>query len=126
LEQYFLGKSPEGTGNIFHYTLEHKHPPPEYYLKRLQAFENWASDSSCILRRNGDTAAGVHLVDEIRRLLRQLFQMASLHCPSPDLDNNNVNNGSQVPSPAYEILSIYHGLMHSTAFLNTTSNTTNT
>jgi hypothetical protein len=70
LEQYLLGKFPEETGNIFHYTLEHEQrPSSKYHLKRLQAFEYWASNSSSILRRNGDTAAGVHLVDEIHRLL---------------------------------------------------------
>lgn len=70
MEQYLMENSPGETGNIFHCTLEHKQPPPsKYHLKRLQAFEHWASESSCLLKGNGDSDVGVNLVDEIHRLL---------------------------------------------------------
>jgi hypothetical protein len=116
LEQCLLGKSPEETGDLFLYTLEYRQPlPSKYHLKRLQTLEQWASDSSCILKRNGDMAAGVHLADEIYKLLDKLFQMASLHCPSLDLGSNNGNKSSQVPSPS-EILSIHHDSINSTVF----------
>lgn len=117
LEHDLLGKSPEETGNLLHYTFENKQPlsPPKYHLERLQTFERRASDSSCVLRRNGDIAARVNLADEIRKLSDKLFQMASLHGPSSDLDNNNVDS-SHVPSPTPVVPSIHHGSMHSTVF----------
>lgn len=120
LEHDLLGRSPEETGNLFHYTFEHKqHPSSKYHLERLQSFERRASDSSCVLRRNGDTAARVNLADEIRKLSDKLFQMASLHGPSSDLDNNNGNGVSKDPSPGSAIQNIHHGHMHSTAFTGT-------
>lgn len=117
LEHDLLGKSPEETGNLFHYKFEHKQPPSsKYHLERLQAFERRASDSSCVLKRNGDTAARVNLADEIRKLSDKLFQMASLHGPSSNLDNSNGNEFSINPCPDSAIKSIHHGPMHSTAF----------
>ncbi|XP_023702822.1 myosin light chain kinase, smooth muscle isoform X2 [Cryptotermes secundus] len=119
-EHDLLGKSPEETGNFFHYMFEHKQPhSSKYHLERLQAFERRASDSSCVLRRNGDTAARVNLADEIRKLSDKLFQMASLHGPSSDLDNNNSNDFSENPSPGSANQSLHHGPMHSIAFTGT-------
>lgn len=117
LENDLLGKTPEETGSLHHYTFENKQPP-KYHLERLQAFERRASDSSCVLRRNGDTAARVNLADEIRKLSDKLFQMASLHGSSSDLDNNNIG-GSQAPFPGPTIPSIYHGSIHATTFNGT-------
>lgn len=119
LEHDLLGKSPEQTGKLLHYTCEHKQPPlPKYHLERLQSFERRASDSSCILRKNGDMAARVNLADEIRKLSDKLFQMASLHGPS-DLDNNNIDDGSHTSSPAPAIPSMHHSPIHSTTFIGT-------
>jgi len=121
-EHDLMGKSPEETGSLLHYTFEHKQPPPppppKYHLERLQAFERRASDSSCVLRKSGDMAARVNLADEIRKLSDKLFQMASLHGPSSDLDNNNVDE-SQVPSPAPAVPSIHCDTMRPTSFTGT-------
>jgi len=123
LEHDLLGKSPEQTGNLLHYACEHKQPPlPKYHLERLQSFERRASDSSCILRKNGDMAARVNLADEIRKLSDKLFQMASLHGPS-DLDNNNNDDGSHTSSPAPAIPSMHHSPIHSTTFIGTLRST---
>ncbi|XP_021913524.1 myosin light chain kinase, smooth muscle-like isoform X2 [Zootermopsis nevadensis] len=117
LEHELLGKSPDETDYLHHYTFENKQPPPpKYHLERLQTFERRASDSSCVLRRNGDTAARVNLADEIRKLSDKLFQMASLHGPSSDLDNNNV---SSIRAPAPAIPSTHHGSIQSTVFNGT-------
>ncbi|PSN43192.1 hypothetical protein C0J52_11305, partial [Blattella germanica] len=100
--EHELGKSPEESSNtsFFHYTFEHKQPPPpKYHLERLQTFERRASDSSCVMRRSGDTAARVNLADEIRKLSDKLFQMASMHGPTSDFENNNVDE-HQGPSTA--------------------------
>ncbi|KAJ9598027.1 hypothetical protein L9F63_026871, partial [Diploptera punctata] len=83
--EHDMAKSPQESGNFFQYTFEHKQPPPpKYHLERLQSFERRASDSSCFMRKGGDTAARVNLADEIRKLSDKLFQMASIHGQSSD------------------------------------------
>ena len=96
--EHDMAKSPQESSNFFHYTFEHKQPPPpKYHLERLQTFERRASDSTCFLRRSGDTAARVNLADEIRKLSDKLFEMASIHGQIPDSQSNNRDE----PSPSF-------------------------
>ncbi|KAJ9586992.1 hypothetical protein L9F63_019410 [Diploptera punctata] len=98
--EHDMAKSPQESGNFFQYTFEHKQPPPpKYHLERLQSFERRASDSSCFMRKGGDTAARVNLADEIRKLSDKLFQMASIHGQSSDVHNNNLDESPPSFSP---------------------------
>ncbi|XP_066998813.1 myosin light chain kinase, smooth muscle [Anabrus simplex] len=100
--------------------------PTKHHIENLHIFERRASDSSCFIRNNIDTADRVNLADEIRKLSDKLYEMASLITPPSDSINNIMTENQSTSTSSMFTHNIDNGSESTFSSITSTQSSTGT